>query len=213
MVDSDDDDDGKEEVFSVYDDHVGLNVVETVLKPVVGAVQLIFPLRVGDGDGQWCWNICGGLIGGQRGKRFCTKNILGTNFSHCGVGSHSMNKASLEPEHGYPQCDRSGKNTESAHISPSVSGSHFPNSINDLAGQALSHEEWVAFLAHLPNEREVSESEGLDFEIAAEALEKSKMLVSFAVTPARQKSKLPVLMSQIMETVIPWTSWNCRLQT
>jgi hypothetical protein len=44
------------------------------------------------------------------------------------------------------------------------------------------------------------ESEDVGQEMAAEALEKSKLLVSFAVTPATQKPKLATLVSRILDS-------------
>jgi hypothetical protein len=93
--------------------------------------------------------------------------------------------------------DRS--NTESAFLSPTLSGWRFPNSINDLAGHALSHEEWVAFLLHLPRNKVMEVSKDVEAELAAEALKKSKLLVSFAITPARKQPKLPFVVSKIMQ--------------
>lgn len=132
---------------------------------------------------------------------------------HCGLGSHSTHKAKLQPGHG--------------HI-PSVTDRANTESFNDLAGQALSHEEWLAFLTHLPTaDKMVALGDDVDIEIASEALEKSKLLVSFAVTPAHKKPKMQVLMSQIMGTKSarnlgpqfeeedrrPWTRWFCPLRT
>jgi hypothetical protein len=108
-----------------------------------GTVKLVFPLRVGEAgfDDEWLWDLCGGLIGGARGNRFCTKVVKG-NYPHCGVASHATHKAASDEGNGYiPSVnDRSG--TESAFLDPPVAASRHPNSIEDLAGQALSHEEW-----------------------------------------------------------------------
>jgi hypothetical protein len=92
--------------------------------------------------------------------------------------------------------DRS--NTQSACLEPSVSSARFPSSINDLAGQALSHEEWIAFLTYLPAEEVMQESSYVGEEMAAEALEKSKLLVSFAVTPARIKPKVTNIVAKVL---------------
>ena len=121
-------------------------------------------------------------------------------FPHCGVASHAAHKADLKKGHGYIASVNDRSNTESAFLSPTLSGERFPSSINDLTGQALSHEEWVAFLAYLPTREVMKASKDVELEIAAEALEKSKLFVSFAVTPARQKPKLPFLVSRIMRS-------------
>jgi hypothetical protein len=192
-----------EEMYSDFEGPGGFNRSK---KKTPGAVKLIFPLCLGDEglDDQWSWNVCGGMIGGPRGSRFCTKSIDGGEYSHCGLGSHSAHKAKLQPGHGYIPSVTDRANTESAFLSPSISGSHFPDSFYDLAGQAMSHEEWLAFLTYLPTAEEMRASgEDMDIEIASEALEKSKLLVSFAVTPAQKKPKMQVLMSQIMGTKNP----------
>jgi hypothetical protein len=116
-----------------------------------GAVQLVFPCsnqERGDSD-QWHWNLCGGLIGGARGNRFCTK-IIDKRYSHCSVASHAVHKAELNKGHGYIPSVNDRSNTESAFLEPCVPSARFPDSINDLASQFLSHEEWIAFLTYLP---------------------------------------------------------------
>jgi hypothetical protein len=91
-------------------------------------------------------------------------------------------------------------NTESAYLVPSVSSAGFPNSINDLAGQVLSHKEWIAFLTYLPTMEVMQESSYVGQEMAAETLEKSKLLVYFAVTPACITPKLTHLVSKVLNS-------------
>jgi hypothetical protein len=167
-----------------------------------GAVKLVFPLCTGELDAieQWPWNVCGGIIGGARGNRFCTKPVEHAESHHCGVASHAMHKAILQEGTGYIPSVNDRSNTESAFLEPVVSASRFPSSINDLANQALSHEEWVTFLTYLPSEDVMQDSEDIGLELAAEALEKSKLLVSFAVTPAAKKPKLTYLVSRVLRS-------------
>jgi hypothetical protein len=174
--------DSEEEMFS--DD--AREVPKEVKTEKEGAVKLTFPICSGeiDLDEQWPWDICEGLIGGVRGSRFCTKLIEGTGLFRCKVASHANHKAELQSGHGYIPSVNDRANTEYAYLEPSVSSSRFPDSINDLADQALSHEEWIAFLTYLPTQEAMEESLYAGQEMAAEALEKSKLLVSFAVTPA-----------------------------
>jgi hypothetical protein len=52
-------------------------------------------------EDEWPWNICGGLIGGARGSRSCTKPFNDPRHTHCGVvWSHTVHKAPLEEGHG-----------------------------------------------------------------------------------------------------------------
>jgi hypothetical protein len=120
-----------------------------------GAVQLIFPLCSGEVglDKQWPWNLCKGLIGGPRGNRFCTKTLGEGNSVHCGIVSHATNKADLEEGHGYIPKLNDRSNTELAFLEPYVSSAQFPDSINDLAEQALLHEEWVRSSHFFPPRR------------------------------------------------------------
>jgi hypothetical protein len=189
-----------EEVFSEFDHQDG-GAVGSGIKTEEGAVKLIFPLYNQDGEvgEQWPWNVCGGLIGGPRGNRFCTKPVGDSRYPHCGVASHAAHKADLQKGYGCIPSVKDRSNTESAFLSPTLSGWRFPNSINDLANQALSHEEWVAFLSYLPTNEVMEASKDVEVELAAEALEKSKLLVSFAITPARKKPKLPFMVSKIMQ--------------
>ena len=137
----------------------------------------------------------------RRGNRFCTKLIKDTDTPRCGVASHAAHKADLKQDHGCtPRSANDHSNTESAFVSSTLSGRHFPSSIDDLAGQALSHEEWVTFLVRLPAREVMEESSEVEVEMAAKALKRSKLLVSFAVAPAKQKPGLPLLVSQIMKT-------------
>jgi hypothetical protein len=159
--------DSVEDVFSEF---------EVGVKTEKGAVKLIFPLYDQYGGGvsePWCWSVCGGLIGGARGNRFCTKIIEDPNVPHCGVASHAAHKADLKQDHGYIPSVNDRLNIVSAFLSPTLSNRHFPNSINDLASQALSHEEWVASLAYLPTKQVMERSSEVEVEIATEALEKS----------------------------------------
>jgi hypothetical protein len=191
--------DSVEEMF--YDDERRLAEVEKLEKE--GAVKLVFPLYAGEldgADGVWSWNVCGGLIGGSRGNRFCTKALKGSTYTHCGVASHAVHKAPLEEGHGYIPSINDRSNTESAFLEPYVASARFPNSIKDLASQALTHEEWIAFLTYLPEEGVLQQAKGNNQELAAEALEKSKLMVSFAVTPATQKPKLPYLVEKVLNT-------------
>jgi hypothetical protein len=66
------------------------------------AVTLVFPLVAGQfgADNEWPWNSCGGLIGGAKGNRFCTKTISDPPCPHCGIGSHVAHKATLKEGHG-----------------------------------------------------------------------------------------------------------------
>jgi hypothetical protein len=187
--------DSVEEMYSEFDGEVQNPFDQE------GAVKLVFPRMHGEIglEDDWTWDVCGGLIGGPRGNRFCTKNIADANESHCGVASHAAHKADLKEGHGYIPSANDRSNTESAFLSPTLSGWRFPNSVDDLANQAMSHEQWVAFLAYLPTSKVMQDSSDVGVEIAAEALEKSKLGVSFAVTPARQKPKLPYLVSEIMK--------------
>jgi hypothetical protein len=167
-----------------------------------GAVKLIFPLCTGEVrvDEQWPWDVCGGLIGGPQGNRFCTKSIKDATYPHCGVGSHVAHKATLQEGHGYIPSIHDRANTESAFLEPNVASARFPNSIKDLIGQALSHEEWIAFLTYLPDKEVMGSSRELEQESAIQALEKSRMMVSFAITPAAQKTKLPNIVAKILNS-------------
>jgi len=113
-----------EEMFSEFDE-VGS---EVEAKREAGAVRLIFPLyNYEEGtEEQWAWNVCGGLIGGPRGTRFCTKIIENLKFPHCGVASHAAHKADLKKGHGYIPSVNDRSNTESAFLSPTLSGERFP---------------------------------------------------------------------------------------
>jgi hypothetical protein len=167
------------------------------------SVKLVFPHYIdgvgGVDEAYWNWNLCGGLIGGPRGNRFCTKSV-NVNYPHCGVASHAMHKAKLGEGCGYIPSVKNRSGSESAFLEPCVTSKRFPSSINDLAQQALSHEEWVAFLTYLPDEDDSQDSNNVRFEATAEALEKSKLMVSFAITPANQKPKLPNLVSRILNS-------------
>jgi hypothetical protein len=165
------------------------------------SVKLVFPRQSGSErpDETWDWNLCGGLIGGPRGNRFCTKAV-NADYPHCGVASHAMHKAKLDEGCGYIPSVNSRSGTESAFLEPCVSATRFPSSINDLAEQALSHEEWIAFLTYLPDEEDTQDMMNVRYEATAEALEKSKLMVSFAITPANQKPKLTNLVSRILNS-------------
>jgi hypothetical protein len=62
-----------------------------------GAVKLLFPLLAGQAgmEEKWPWNVCGGLIGGAGGNRFCTKPITNPAYTHCGIGSHARSACEL----------------------------------------------------------------------------------------------------------------------
>jgi hypothetical protein len=191
--------DSVEEMFS---EEATMVDKKNLVKEDDGLGRLIFPLCSGEVglDKQWTWNLCGGLIGGARGTRFCTKSVEGTGLTHCKVASHVIHKAELQEGHGYIPSVNDRANTESAYLDPWVSSACFPNKINDLAGQALLHDEWIAFLTYLPTEEDMQESSYVGQEMAAEALEKSKLLVSFAVTPARIKPKLTNLITKALKS-------------
>jgi hypothetical protein len=191
--------DSAEEMFS---EEARMVDKKNLVKEGDGSVRLIFPLCSGEVglDEQWTWNLCGGLIGGARSARFCTKSVEGTGLTHCKVASHAIHKAELQEGHSHIPSVNDRANTESACIDPSINSARFPNSINDLAGQALLHNEWIAFLTYLPTEEAMQESSYVGQEMAAEALEKSKLLVSFAVTPARIKPKLTNLIAKALKS-------------
>jgi hypothetical protein len=88
------------------------------------------------------------------------------------VSSHSTCKAALQEGHGHIPSVNDRSNTESAFLQPYVASARFPNSINDLTDQALSHEEWVAFLTYLPTKEAMQETSDIRLEMAEEALEK-----------------------------------------
>jgi hypothetical protein len=190
--------DSVEEMFS--EDAKRVSAVETAGKK--GVVKLIFPLCTGEvgRDEQWPWDVCGGLIGGPRGNRFCTKPIKDVTYPHCGVGSHVAHKAALQEGHGYIPSIHDRANTESAFLEPNVASDRFPNSIKDLIGQALSHEEWIACLTYLPDEEGSGPSREFEQDLATQALEKSRMMVSFAITPAAQKAKLPNMVAKVLNS-------------
>jgi hypothetical protein len=131
-----------EEVFSEFDHQDG-GGVGSGIKMEDGAVKLIFPLYNQDREvgEQWLWNVRGGLIGGPRGNRFCTKPVGDSRCPHCGVASPAAHRADLQKGYGCIPSVKDRSNTESAFLSPTLSGWRFPNSIDDLANQALSHEE------------------------------------------------------------------------
>jgi hypothetical protein len=63
----------------------------------------------------------------------------------------------------------------------------------------MSHEQWAAFRAHLPAGKVMQDSSDVEVKIAAEALEESKLGVSFAVAPTGQKPKLSHIVLEIMK--------------
>jgi hypothetical protein len=70
-----------EEMFSEFDEEGQMPFDKE------GAVKLIFPLVSGEIelDEDWTWDVCGGLIGGPCGNRFCAKNIADTVPLWCSV--------------------------------------------------------------------------------------------------------------------------------
>jgi hypothetical protein len=117
-------------------------------------------------------------------------------LSRCKVASHANHKAELQSGHGcIPSSVNDRSNTKSAYLEPPVSSNRFLDSINDLADQALSCEEWIAFLTYVPTQEAIKESLYVGQEMAAKALEKSKLLVSFPVTPAQVRPKLTNLVA------------------
>jgi hypothetical protein len=82
--------------------------------------------------------------------------------------------------------DRS--NTESAFLEPSVNAARFPGAFTELLGQSLSqHEEWIALFTVLPTAEEMENSQEGGHELVAEVMEKSKHIVSFAISPAKKQ--------------------------
>jgi hypothetical protein len=54
-------------------------------------------------------------------------------------------------------------------------------------------------LTHSPEEEDTQEAADVRFKVAAEALEKSKLMASFAIAPATQKPKLASLISKVSD--------------
>lgn len=54
-------------------------------------------------------------------------------------------------------------------------------------------------MTHLPEDDDSQEATDVHFEVDAEALEKSKVMVSFAITPATQKPELTSLVSKVLD--------------
>jgi hypothetical protein len=164
-----------------------------------GAVKLLFPLLAGQVgmEEKWPWNVCGGLIGGAGGNRFCTKLITNPAYTHCGIGSHAVHKANLQEGHGYiPNVSDRAK----AYLEPSIDASRFPGSFSELLGQSLSYEGWLASFTVLPTREEIEESAEVGHELVAEVMEKSRHIVSFAVTPAAKKPRLTNVVSNILNS-------------
>jgi hypothetical protein len=110
----------------------------------------------------------------------------------CGVGSHAMlKKAVFEDGHGYVPSVTDRSNTESVFLEPSVNAAWFPGAITELLGQCLLHEEWIVSFTALPTAEEMENSPEVGHELVAEVMEKSKHVVSFAITPAKQKPFFP----------------------
>jgi hypothetical protein len=192
--------DSAEEMFAA-EDQMMLETRNTGVSS--DTVKLVFPLRTGEIglDYNWPWNLCGGLIGGTSGNRFCTKVIKNPYHPHCGIASHAAHEAELYDGHGYIPSMRGRANTEAVFLEPNVTATRFPNKFNDIIGQTLSHEEWIAFLTFLPWEETLDESlknEGQ--ELTAEAVEKSKLQVPFAITPAIKKPRHTTLVSSILNS-------------
>jgi hypothetical protein len=155
-----------------------------------GAVKLVLPLLVGQlgMENEWIWKICGGLIGGARGSRFCTKPINDPRHAHCSVVSHTVHKAPSEEGHGHIPNVLDRGNTELAFLEPSVDPARYPGVFTELLGQSLSREEWIASITILPTVREMEESTKIGHEMVAEVMEKARYVVSFAVTPAAKRA-------------------------
>jgi hypothetical protein len=168
--------DSEEELF----DGVSINPPSTAEKQEKNKVNLVFPLLTGalGVEGEWPWNVCGGLIGGARGNRFCTKPIRDSSHSHCGVGSHAVHKAFIEEGHGYIPSVTDRANTESVFLNPSVNAARFPGAFSELLQQSLTHEEWINSLTVLPTVEEMEESTETGHELVAEVMEKSRHIVS-----------------------------------
>jgi hypothetical protein len=185
------------------------------------AVKLLFPLLTGQVgmEEKWPWNVCGGLIGGASGNRFCTKLITNQAYTHCGTGSHAVHKANLQEGHGYIHTvsDRA----KAYFLKPSIDAARFPGSFSELLGQSLLREGWLASFTVLPTREEIEESA----EVGPEVIEKSRQVVSFTVTPATKKSRLANVVSNILNSKVPRTlllilmmtalrtRWICLLKT
>jgi hypothetical protein len=123
--------DSEEELF----EGVSINPPSTAEKQEKDKVNLVFPLLTGalGGEGEWPWNVCGGLIGGARDNRFCTKPpIRDPRHGHCGVSSHDVHKAIIEEGHGYIPSVTNRANTESVFLNPSVNAVRFPGAFSEL---------------------------------------------------------------------------------
>lgn len=166
------------------------------------AVKLVFPLVTGQVgvDDAWPWNVCGGLIGGPRGNRFCTKIISSPSHPHCGVGSHAAHKATISEGHGYIPSVTGRSNVESAYLTPSIAAARFPSAFSEILGQCLTHEQWIASFTVLPTEEEMERSGEVGSELMSEVVERSKHIVSFAVTPATKKPRLTNVVSRILNS-------------
>jgi hypothetical protein len=168
-----------------------------------GAVKLVFSLCTGEvrGDEQRAWNVCGGLIGGPCGNRFCTKPMKDATCLHCGVALHATYKAPLQEGHGYIQSFSDRSNAESAFFEPYVAPGWFLNSISDLAGQALTQEEWIAFLTYLSKEGIMQEAdESNDQDLEAEAFEKSNYWCHLPSPQLLKCPKLPFIVARVLNS-------------
>jgi hypothetical protein len=162
--------DSEEEMFA----EVESNQHGSAEKQDSDAVKLLFPLLTGavGMEEEWPWNICGGLIGGARGSRFCTKLCESSVYSHCGVGSRAVHKAKLEERRGYIPTNVSDRaNMESAFLEPSIDAARFPGTSTELLGQSLFYEEWIESMTVLPTVQEMKESSKVGHEMMAEIIE------------------------------------------
>jgi hypothetical protein len=169
------------------------------------AVALVFPTidRLEQQvDDNWCWSICGGLIGGAKGSnRLCVKTRYDGSPSHCGVGSHSQRNAYLVEGFGYIPSNGDRANTRSAFISPTIDTRGLPMAYLESLQTSLTPSQWVSFFAVLPTESEIaSAGKGNHQEIAAAIVTKASRGVSFAYTPAAKRPRMADLVSRSTRT-------------
>jgi hypothetical protein len=164
------------------------------------AVSLIFPSidrLERQLDDNWCWSICGGLIGGAKGgNRFCVKTLYPGGPCHCGTGSHAQKKADLVEGFGYIPSNGDRANTMSAFLVPTIDTRGLPVAYLESLQTSLTPSQWVSFFAVLPTESEMSSGEEDHQEIAAAIITKASRGVSFAYTPAAKRPRMMELLSR-----------------
>jgi hypothetical protein len=170
------------------------------------AIALVFPTvnkLAHQLDDDWCWSICGGLIGGAKGSnRFCVKSLYNGGPCHCGTGSHSQKKAELVEGFGYIPSNGDRANTRSAFLVPTIDTRGLPIAYLESLQTSLTPLQWVSFFAVLPTQSEMASGEEDHQEIAAAIVTKASRGVSFAYTPAAKRPRMTDIVPRSMGSVV-----------